>query len=490
MTLLVILALMTAAALGAVIWPLAGARRLGEAASDLAVYRDQLEEIERDRADERIGIEEFEAARVEVSRRLLAAANAAGRNTPDPGNPGNPGSPGNQRRKFALIAAVLVIPMLAGPLYAELGSPDLAGQPLGDRARGEDANSIAGLIARIEAHLGENPDDGRGWEIVAPVYMRLDRYDDAVTARRNALRLLGETPTRDVDLGEALTAAANGVITVEAKQAFERAAAVDDGQFKALFYLGMAAEQDGQAPEAARRWRALLDKAPADAPWVGVVRQALARVENGAVPGGPGALGAPGPRPEDVAAASNLTPEQRDQMIRGMVEQLATRLHQDGSDVDGWLRLLRAYMVLGDGDKAKAAAAEARGALAREPAKLRLLDEGIKGLGVVQQSLAGVENGAVPAARGPRPEDVAAASALSPDQRNQMIQGMVDQLATRLHQDGSDVDGWLRLLRAYMVLGDRDKAKAAVAEARGALAREPAKLRLLDEGIKGLGVGG
>jgi cytochrome c-type biogenesis protein CcmH len=381
MMLLVILALMTAVALGAVIWPLAGARRLGAAASDLAVYRDQLEEIERDRADERIGIEEFEAARVEVSRRLLAAANAAARNAPDPAaaNPGNPGNPGNQRRRFALIAAVFAIPMLAGPLYAVLGSPDLGGQPLGERAGGEDANSIAGLIARIEAHLEENPEDGRGWEIVAPVYMRLDRYDDAVTARRNALRLLGETPTRDVDLGEALTAAANGVITVEAKQAFERAAAADDGQFKALFYLGMAAEQDGQAPEAARLWRQLLDKAPPEAPWVGVVRQALARVENGAVPGAPGA---PGPRPEDVAAASNLTSEQRDQMIRGMVEQLATRLHQDGSDVDGWLRLLRAYMVLGDRDKAKAAVAEARGALAREPAKLRLLDEGIKGLGV------------------------------------------------------------------------------------------------------------
>jgi cytochrome c-type biogenesis protein CcmH len=317
----------------------------------------------------------------QVSRRLLAAANAAGRNAPDPAaaNPGNPGNPGNQRRRFALIAAVLAVPVLAGPLYALLGSPDLAGQALGERARGEDANSIAGLIARIEAHLEENPEDGRGWEIVAPVYMRLDRYDDAVTARRNALKLLGETPTRDVDLGEALTAAANGVITVEAKQAFERAAAADEGQFKALFYLGMVAEQDGQAPEAARRWRALLDKAPADAPWVGAVRQALARVENGGVPGAPKG---PGPRPEDVAAASNLTPDQRNEMIRGMVEQLATRLHQDGSDVDGWLRLLRAYMVLGDGDKAKAASAEARGALAREPAKLRLLDEGIKGLGV------------------------------------------------------------------------------------------------------------
>ena len=95
-----------------------------------------------------------------------------------------------------------------------------------------------------------------------------------------------------------------------------------------------------------------------------------------------------------------------------------------------------------------------------------------------------------PGAPGPRPEDVAAANDLSPEQQGQMIRGMVDRLATRLHEDGSDVEGWLRLLRAYMVLGDRDKARAAVAEARSALAREPAKLRVLDEGIKGLGAGG
>jgi cytochrome c-type biogenesis protein CcmH len=394
MTLWAILALMTAAALGAVIWPLARARRLAAADNDLAVYRDQLEEIERDRADGRIGNEEFEAARVEVSRRLLAAANAETINAASP-------SPVGQRRILALIAAAVAIPLLAGPLYAVLGSPDLAGEPIGGRTGGDDeANSVGGLIARIEAHMKENPDDGRGWEILGPVYMRLDRYDDAVTARRNALKLLGDTPAREVDLGESLTAAASGVITAEAKQAFERAAATDANDFKAMYYLGMAAEQDGRASEAARLWREMLDKAPADAPWRGAVSQSLARLENGTAPvtaPAPGAesaptLGlpasssapatAPGPRPEDVAAASDMSPEQRDQMIRGMVEQLATRLHQDGSDVDGWLRLLRAYMVLGERDKAKSAVAEARGALARDPAKLRLLDDGVKGLGV------------------------------------------------------------------------------------------------------------
>jgi len=380
MTLWVILALMTAAALGAVIWPLARARRLLAAGSDLAVYRDQLEEIERDRADGRIGTAEFEAARIEVSRRLL---NAAGkRNAPEADQHSN-------RRIFALVGAALAIPLMAAPLYALLGSPELAGQPLADRGRGEEGTSILSLIARIEAHLQENPDDGRGWEVLAPVYMQLDRYDEAVTARRNALRLMGNTPVRQANLGEALTAAAGGVVTAEAKEAFEQALIADANEVKALFYLGVAAEQDGRTEEAAKRWHQIADNAPPDAPYLPVVRRSLARIEGGAPEGmaaaglvSPPPAAARGPTTEDVAAADNMTPEQQNAMIRGMVDQLATRLHQDGSDVDGWLRLLRAYMVLGERDKAKAAVGEARGALARDPGKLRRLDDGIKGLGV------------------------------------------------------------------------------------------------------------
>src|SRR5882672_6504994 len=111
MTLWFILGIMTAAALGAVIWPFARVRALASAGSDLAVYRDQLEEIERDRADGRIGHDEFEAARVEVSRRLLAAANAAGRVTAAAGG-------GGGRRIAALVTAAVAVPLLAAPLYA------------------------------------------------------------------------------------------------------------------------------------------------------------------------------------------------------------------------------------------------------------------------------------------------------------------------------------------------------------------------------------
>lgn len=366
MTLWFILLLMTATALGAVAWPLARMRKVEAAGSDIAVYRDQLEEIERDRADGRIGHDEFEAARVEVSRRLLGATAAATVEA----------APRSGRRIAALVGAVVAIPLIAGLLYPQLGSPDMPGEPLAGRDTGDDqVNSIAALIARIENHLEQNPTDGKGWEVVAPVYMKLERYDDAVNARRNALNLLGATAQREVDLGEALMLAAGGVVTADSKAAFERAAALDVDNAKATFYLGLAAQQDGNPSEAARIWRALIAKAPADAPWLALVRQSLARVE------GPGAP-PPGPRSDEVAAARDMAPEARDQMIRGMVERLAARLHEDGSDVDGWLRLLRAYMVLGERDKVKAAVGEARGALAREPEKLKTFDEGIKALGV------------------------------------------------------------------------------------------------------------
>jgi cytochrome c-type biogenesis protein CcmH len=227
--------------------------------------------------------------------------------------------------------------------------------------------------------------------------MKLERYEDAAKARRRAIALLGATAVREVDLGEALTAAANGVISEEAQAAFNRAIALDAENFKAQFYLGLAAEQDGNAAEAARLWRALIAKAPADAPWLTVVRQSLARVEtpgaevpaveapaaNAPAAKAPStAAAAPGPRPEDIAKAGQMTEQQRAQMIGGMVEGLATRLHENGSDLDGWLRLLRAYKVLGEHAKAKAAVAEARAALANEPEKLRRLDTAVKDLDI------------------------------------------------------------------------------------------------------------
>ena len=372
MTLWFILGTMTAAALAAVVWPLARSRVLASGASDLAVYRDQLEEIERDRADGRIGHDEFEAARVEVSRRLLGAAASVGATTAT-----IEVQPRPWRRIAALASAITVLPLIAVPFYTLVGSPGLPGEPLASRATGEnEGTSIAALIVRIERHLEANPNDGRGWEVIAPVYLRLERYDDAIKARRNALNLLGATAQREVDLGSAIAIAAGGVVTADAKAAFARAAAIDPGNVQAMFFLGVAAQQDGNETEAVRIWRDLIARSPPDAPWLPMVRDQLAR----AAPDAPAP--APGPTQEDVTTAQGMSPEARGQFINTMVERLAARLRENSSDVDGWLRLLRAYMVMGERDKARVAANEAREALAREPEKLKLLDAGLKNLGV------------------------------------------------------------------------------------------------------------
>lgn len=366
MTLWFIMAMMTVAAIFAVLWPLAR-RGPVRAGSDVEVYRDQLDEIARDRAAGLIAEGEADAARVEVSRRLLAAADAA---------PAEPARGSRLRRRATALAGLLLLPLGAAGLYLALGSPNLPDQPLvARRDLPPEQRPLAEAVARVEAHLENNPEDGRGWEVIGPVYMRLGRFDDAVKARRNALRLLGPTAQREADLGEALTGAANGVVTAEAKTAFQRALAHDAGEFRARYFIGLAAEQDGRPQEAAQAWRDLLASAPADVAWASFVREALARVEPGSAP-------PRGPTAEDVVAAGELSPEQRATMVRGMVERLAERLKQDGSDVEGWLRLVRAYMVLGERERALAAAGDARRALAGDPDKLRRMDELIKGLGL------------------------------------------------------------------------------------------------------------
>jgi cytochrome c-type biogenesis protein CcmH len=356
---------MTAAAIFAVLWPLSrrGALRSG---SDVAVYRDQLDEIDRDRAAGLIGEREAEAARVEVSRRLIAAADAAQPVSVD-------GAP--WRRRAAAVIVLVVLPLGAASLYLVLGSPQMPGQTQASRGgTAPEQNSIAELVGRVEAHLEQNPEDGRGWEVIGPVYMRLGRYDDAVKARRNVLRFLGPSAEREADLGEALTAVANGIVTAEAKQAFDRAIALDASDVRARYFAGLAAEQDGRSKDAAKIWQDLLAEAPPDASWASFVQESLARVDPGA------ASSQAGPSESDVAVASEMPPEQRDAMVRGMVARLAERLKQDGSDAEGWLRLIRAYMVLGDKDRARAAADDARRALGSEPDKLHQVDELIKRL--------------------------------------------------------------------------------------------------------------
>jgi cytochrome c-type biogenesis protein CcmH len=207
------------------------------------------------------------------------------------------------------------------------------------------------MLAQVEDHLARNPSDGRGWEVIAPLYLRLGRFDDAIKARRAALALSGETSDRLADLGEALMVAADGNISAEARKLFERAVTLDRQNIKARYFLGVAAEQGGHPNDAAALWRAMLAEAPADAPYADFIRSEIVRV-----------AGVPDPA--------------------AMVARLAERMQHDSSNVAGWLQLVRSYVVLGDRDKAKLAAANARRALAADPEKLRQIEELVKELGI------------------------------------------------------------------------------------------------------------
>jgi cytochrome c-type biogenesis protein CcmH len=365
MTLWFVFALMTVAAIFAVLWPLGRANRPQNDGSEAIVYRDQLAEIDRDVAAGTIGGAEAAAARVEISRRLLAAAD----HERDPLTVSSTGL-----RRFAAVVALVGLPIAAVAFYLPLGSPRLGDFPLAQRTRTPDATQpLDNLVAQVQAHLEKNPNDGRGWNVLAPVLARLGRYDEAVQAYRNSITYTGESAERRADLGEALAAAANGVVTSEAKAEFERAVALNADEIKASYFLGVAAEQDGRTNEAVSIWRAMLAKAPADAPWRPLVQAALTRV---------GGSRAPVLSDDTLAAAKDMNEADRGAMIHTMVDRLATRLKQNGDDVEGWLRLVRAYMVMGDRDKARSALTDARQAVANDAERLRQLNEGLKNLGL------------------------------------------------------------------------------------------------------------
>jgi len=375
MSLWFLFALMTVGAIFAVLWPLSRRTAVKREGRESAVYQDQLAEIDRDLANGLIGETEGAAARVEISRRLLAAADAEETSAV---------SSSLRLRRAVAVVALIGVPVLAGGLYLHLGSPGLPDFALASRTRAPAAGqSLDQLVAQVQMHLEKNPTDGRGWAVLAPVLGRLGRFDDAAQAFRNAIRYDGDSAARRAGLGEALAGAANGVVTAEAKAEFERAVALDANDAKARYFLGVAAEQDGRPKDAAALWQDLLSKSPPDAPWRPVLETALARV-GAAVPAPQDSASAqvPALSNDTIASVQGMSDGDRGAMIRGMVDRLAARLKQNGDDVEGWLRLARAYMVLKEPDNARAARDDARRALAANEDGLRKLNEGLKALGI------------------------------------------------------------------------------------------------------------
>jgi len=346
----ILVAILTAVVAAILLLPLLrGARATApERAGEVAVYRDQLSELDRDRAQGLISSDEADYARAEIGRRLIAVSSA--------GASERAVSPSVRRRRFAELLVVVVLPGIGLCLYLMTGSPELPAQPLQARLDNP-GDDIGILVTKAERHLAQYPEDGAGWDLLAPIYFKTQRLGDAELAYRNALRLLGPSATRYDGLAEVLIAGADGIVTADARAALDLSLTLDPANPRTRYYLALALEQGGEAEKARAAFTALAADSPVDAPWLPLVNDHIAR-NGGAVGTGVDTAGNPpaaplgGPTQQDVAAADQMSGDDRRQIIEGMVASLAAKLKGNPNSLDGWLRLMRSYGVLNQPDEA------------------------------------------------------------------------------------------------------------------------------------------
>ena len=426
---------------------------------ELEVCRAQLRELERDLERGVVTRDEVEAAKLEIQRRMLAAD--AHRET----KAAAAASP-LDRALPAVLGALL--PLAALGLYAWLGSPGATGptpRPVAEgaapgQAQG-DLPDIQTMITRLKGRLAEQPQDIDGWITLGQTYMAIGRYPEAIDALDRALEIRDDLPFVNAARGEALVFAAEGRITQEARAAFQKTLESDPAEPRARFYLAMAAEQDGEPRKALEGLAALLSDAPPGADWAEAVRRrATALAEElgedpaAVLPAAPVVAAAPG----GGSAAETATDP----------AELAAKLAENPKDYQGWIALARLRAAAGDAEGARAA--------------LQSGAEAYPGAPFVQQQFQqaaaelGLENGAG-GPRGPSAEDIKAAEAMSTDDQQAMIRGMVEGLAERLEKEPGDVEGWRMLARSYGVLGEPGKA-AEVHKKIIALEPEDAAIRV------------
>lgn len=348
---------------------------LDASAFDREVYKDQISELERDYASGLLNADEVEMARIEISRRLLKFADKA---------PVSAVSEPFKRKDMVPFFAVVLF--AAFGLYLWVGAPALPDRPLASRMaeienirlaqqqiapNGQSGSDVSAIVRQAEAHLAENPDDGRGWEVLAPVYYRMGEFLKAQTAYSKTIELLGPTDLRHSSLGEVIVNMQEGQVTPEARSHFLRALELNPQNPSANFFLALSIAQVGDTPKAIKAFEDFARRSPADAHWLGAVRMQLAALKgvdvseiaietlpatNIAQPSQPDTANTlSGPTQEDIEAASEMEADDRMMMIRGMVASLDAKLTDEPKNFEGWQRLLRSYMVLDEPNSAKAA---------------------------------------------------------------------------------------------------------------------------------------
>jgi len=366
MTVWLILSVLAAAVIAGLAVPLFRARRVpapDRAEYDKAVFRDQLAELDRDLARGAIGETEAAAARNEIARRLIAVSQTA-----------PAAAVASASGRWLALAAAILVPIIALPVYLQVGSPNLPDVPRAARLENAiAAGDFVALVAKVEAHLAQNPGDLEGWKVLAPAYKREQRWEDAANAYATIMRLAPDDIEAAADYGEMLVFANAGMVPAEAERVFADILKRNKAVPKARFYSALALKQEGRLDEARAAFEAFLADSAADAPWRPMLEAELKDMESRV----------PGLTADQMAAGANMSATEREAMIRTMVDGLETKLKADGSDLAGWQKLIRARVVLNEADKAKAALETARGLFKDQPQAQEALDGLAKELNLI-----------------------------------------------------------------------------------------------------------
>jgi cytochrome c-type biogenesis protein CcmH len=360
----------------------------------VGVLNDQLSEIDAQVEAGAQSAEDGQALKTDVQRRAPAEGLTAW--------------PLSVRTLLGLALGLAAVGVLAGTgLYLKMGRPDApSGQTEPSAATAVTAagahpnGDVASMIASLEASLKEAPGNAEGWRMLGWSYLQTERNADAATAYGRAVALDPRNADYLSSQGEATVLAAQGQVTPEAEAEFRKALAIDPADPRGRYYLAMAKDQKGDSKGAMDDWIAMLKTAPADAAWAPEVRAfvekaAQARGENisARLPPAPAASAPPpsalataslppGPTADQVAAAGQMTDQGRQAMIQGMVERLSAKLKANPRDREGWERLIRSRMVLGQQAQATSAYHDAARAFAGSPSDQAALKSMATGLGV------------------------------------------------------------------------------------------------------------
>src|SRR5215469_619137 len=348
----IITGLLVLVALIALLKPLlrANSGRADQGEPVIATFRRQLANLDSEIVQGRLTADDAAPVRAEITRRMLAAADEEA----EASRPAVLGTTETSWRIGAAVGIAALLPAAALASYSAVGAPAAVEPGKNAAATGapHDRAELAAAAEQLKARLQQDPGHAEGWVLLARTFATLQRLPEAREAYGQAIALAPNEPQLHAELGELLVLIAGGNVTKEAEGEFAKAA--DDP--RARFYAAEAALQRGERDSAKAGLRALLADAPTDAPWRKVVQERLAEI---APEEQPPEAKVSGPTAQDVAAAQSMSPQEREAMIRSMVDRLAARLEQNPYDKEGWTRLARAYDVLGEPEKAGTARARA-----------------------------------------------------------------------------------------------------------------------------------